>query len=389
MTHLRTLALVLAVVTPTTALGQDKRGDDLLRVIAEGYQANRESFKFLTCKFQLVAGRAGSIEKALKGEITDRFIARGHWLVRDSKTRLDILCDPTATKAIRDSHPDQRYVSIPFPTEQFLTDGSCQLNYNPEMPLAQVRGPSENRPAVNLTPFDMGVMGMDERDSPAHVILNDRRNPRFFCKLSDVKSADGLELGVIEADRPLGTPMFKFYIDTNHGFLPRQIWLYDDPEHGQSGVLLAKVFVTEVSEVSGDRWFPKRSVLIWRPDAKNGPYDVREISVTDVDADVPPTDEAFAFRIPAGSFLKGLDPNSQARLETAVTASPDVLHNLWDQCNAVATRNRAVEASMNPKRVVNSGRIIPFLLLNVIVIAIFAVIAIVRSRSRRPRFQGN
>ncbi len=284
----------------------------LFKVISEGYLSNREAFGFLTCRFDVTIGKAASIGDAVEGRLFDRATSQNIWIANGQKTRFETACDPELLEKEVKAQAGRRTGIATFMPQKYLDSGSMQLNYSPFVGVACVNGPISPSRGIELTPFDMGVMGQNERFSPGRILAMDWKKKGLFLSCEAQKMIASRSLTVISLRKTEKDWFYKFFFDTGRGFLPIQHW---ERKSDGSG-LEFKLFITSVKECAGSRWFPTRSVLIWDPDNSTKPLRVREIVVRELDAEKPPQDSEFAIELRKGTFINdGVKAKTQFALE--------------------------------------------------------------------------
>jgi hypothetical protein len=296
------LLLVLNVLSPRVSAGQnlpEESPESQLRAAAQGYLSNRESFDRFVCRYRIRVGLSRTVADALNGTLSKvTATADATWAVDGSKVLFDIRCeDGVIRKAFRENASPQG-VSIPLPSNALLDDGSYQLYFSPVGQTAVIQDLQLRRSLIEMTPFDRGIMGQDESQSPPRLIETYLRD-KLFCRVDlaeeeELKGCLCLRFG--QSENRLHE---VHYLDPYRGFLPVQSSIY----RPNSTELLCKIFLTAARKCSGDRWFPERSIYVQNPGQPNGPYFTREIQVLHLDADVLPAESFFSLLLPKGTIL--------------------------------------------------------------------------------------
>jgi hypothetical protein len=359
---------------------ETKNESKVAKAIAEAYLSNRESFTFFTCRFRLRSGQARTVDKALAGSLFDTTSATGVWIVHGPNVRFEIVCDPISVQAAFRKSAAASVVGVPLPMKKFLDNGSIQLLYSPIGNAAVLHRPADRRATVELSPFDMGVMGRDEEFSPARVIQDSLRKGAF-CEIESEKPTAGGRV-IVSVGPSRNRIDEKYFFDPKTGFILREAWMSRPDGTG----LLHKVFITDVRECSPNRWFPTRSVYVSKPDAQ-GPHKVREITVVALDSDHPPKDADFLIELPGGTHLNdGVQPASQLTLATQERVRLKDLENLAARCEARSQSVSAEAADLERRRLTGSQAFLWIILVNVLILgAGGAVIAAIRHRKKRAR----
>jgi hypothetical protein len=299
------LSLILTGPMPLhgAGLAADVKDRDFLRAIAEGYLSNRESFAFLTCKFRVTEGKAPTLDAANRtGPTVDTQYADGVWQVKGNKVRLELKGDPDAVEAFKRNRAANPGVPQPAPpSHKFFTNGVTQLVYDAYMNRGNITSHQKWQPMINLTPYDMGIMGKNEEASPARRILQALDRDRY-CHLDGKERREGAELLRITVGETRERLEMTYLLHPEKGYLPLECQVY-----GPDGDCALRLYVTETANCSNGRWFPMRSVAVREPDRASGPFYVREIKVLTLDVDNVPPDDSFSVGLPKGAGILDLD----------------------------------------------------------------------------------
>src|SRR5262249_9196421 len=141
------------------------------QAIAEGYQKNRESFRSFECHFMRRAGFCSSHEAAkIDGPALS---ATGTWIVDGAKEMFKLTVDARMRKELMQAQmpkPGSRIptfvVRVPFSSYARLDDGSLIFQHAPDIDGAWIQDASTRIPSGRESPFDMGVMGAEEKTNP-------------------------------------------------------------------------------------------------------------------------------------------------------------------------------------------------------------------------------
>lgn len=270
------------------------------RAWAQAYMHHRESFVFFTCRFKVRAGTADSEQSALEGVLSDVFPAEGSWIVNGRKMRFELISDPAATARVGAAQagkkgPASRSVIYPLPSHIVLDDGENEINFQKRAGTANLSDETTRGKVVNITPWSNGMMAPGESCSPAKRILQKLDE----CRVDQTKVLNGIP--VVSVSVPISEHTeWHYFLDPKRGFLHRQIWTVDaGTKH-----VRCKLIVTRLQECSKGRWFPMKSVVLWTDNSSfTPPFSVREISVTELEVDSPPSDSQFVLELPKNTVV--------------------------------------------------------------------------------------
>jgi hypothetical protein len=311
---------------------------DYLQVIAEAYQQNREAFPFLSCRFRLIRGQARNPEEAYQGKLLQSFSLEGHWLVHGSKVKFTLLAIPDAIPLVNMKQKDGTEIEVPAAqTRLFLTNGQYTLCVSHCYGVGNIYSPEIPHPGVALTPFDMGIMGNDEQGNPARIIEKCLRRG-YFCHYEGRQKMASIMTAVVSATpyekTDPGRVNIRYAFDPRRGFLPVCI----ETQRAQTGQWLSKLWMTDVRECSGGRWFPWRSVLYdyYSVPFVSNFYNVRIIEVVELEVDRPPADEEFYLDLHAGTTIYAPTTegpgDTQFTLPVATRVGLGDLERVWRRC---------------------------------------------------------
>lgn len=298
-------------------------GQDYLSAIADGYQQNRESFRAFKCRWRLSVGRAPSLAHARANDLTSRQSADGLWIVRDDLWRFEMT---PAAAPTRLSDEQAVVASGPFLFTKALARDGLFLMHSPTMGSVNISVLDPG--TILLTPFDMGIMGSNERGAPNRLI----RDATWKCRYAGVYEAGEAQGVLLEASAPQGGNTTHFALDPLRGFLPLSAW-----NTNQDGSELFRAEVTDFRDCGDDRWFPARSVM-----AQNTGDDffVRIIDTLELNLGEP-TDNDFAVSV-VGPFQvnDGEDPRSAYVVQESKVIGAAEIASMREEALSVAL-NRA------------------------------------------------
>jgi len=313
-----------------------------LKTIAEGFMTNRQSFPFLTCRFEVSQGAAGSLKEALdSGPSKDVVKAECIWIRDGSKERYE-LNRPVDREKLMGSVKGEG-VPLTLGPHKRVGEGSLVLATNGVLLSGAAYSPDLPPPDLIDTPLDMfGEMGSDGSLHPGRLIPRFLESPEVGTVWpAEAVSLEGQDLlkVVFEASKTRIT----FFLAPRQGYLPVQMWVGD-----RDGSVHRKGFITKVRACSSGRWFPERIVLI-DGDAKDPtkPCYAREIKVTELDVDRRPADAQFAIEVPAGTQLwDGIDSYSLITLPQTTRFHYSELSGLLAEMRRQAPIRRAREGQI-------------------------------------------
>lgn len=310
------LVLPVSLVSQEPAISTGEK-DEILRVIAERSVANRRAFSFLTCEFAVRRGYADSEDEARKsGPKTIIEEATGLWCVDSGQCRFEMQTDvakwDAAIKQWLESNAPAgaNLVRVPvgtkFPPAKLLWDGERGLTVSGLLHGGGLIPEGRSGPGVQISPFDMaGWMGRDEEKHPARLMEQGKVDGRIECRLDGRKSLDGESLLSVTFSYPSSPELgeITYLFDLQHGFLPVQM---------QRTKPSVSVFVTDIRECSGGRWFPMRTVSVER--SEHGSFEVLEVLVRRLDVDTRPDESMLAIDLAEGTQLHdSVDASSAVR----------------------------------------------------------------------------
>lgn len=301
--------LAFCAILAECRVAQAKPGDAaVMSSVAEGYTANRASFVFASCTYEVTKGTADSIQEALAGKIELRERLEGIWaydagkercsLVNSKVPRVDDTNEEVVVEKPSTAGAGPSLVSTASePSSHFLGDVTQQITFSPDIGVANLFSIKNREKNPGITPWNMGVMGPNEKNNPGKLVLE------------FVQTKKSIELTEGEVD---GTPVLAIKL-TDHD--KRQLTFSFDPEGGFLPIHIdffgkSELFITDVKECTGNRFFPMRSCEL-TPNKKTGKVNVREIRVTTLDVDSKPDEDLFALQLPSGTRVINLSRKSE------------------------------------------------------------------------------
>jgi len=281
-----------------------------LGALAEGYLANRESFRFIDCRFEYRFAKASTVQDALRGRFTSKGAIRyGHWLVNGSNVRYELICDPAVTMAVR-AHVEQemkkaRTAGPKGGTNEvkiecadmlgLVNHDSFSMSYAPILVGANLYPREDAKHAlISLTPFNIDIMGTNERVNPAF-LLRECLSGKLVGRFLGTERINDVPVMVARVETGEKGVLTKFGFDPVRGYLP----VYISDHNEKTGKMNYEAFVTDAKKCSNARWFPMRTVLVSSPDSKP-PLNVQEVKVVKLDVDNEPALDRFCLELPKG-----------------------------------------------------------------------------------------
>ena len=316
---------------------------DAMRVIAEQYLANRESFHVFSCYYTRHQIVADAMEEVLMGNYREKnFQFDGKWYVRNGYIRLEQTCDPLVFAEAKEMLERQQIpqngqssqktstvvpISIPCTNRLIIRNNKdgLELSYSELLTGATLLPAIEQNLDGNIrsTPFDFDLMGGSEVMNPYRVIT-DSLNGQFAGRYDGTQYIHGMSLEVITLFPENGRFEHKYGFDPKSGFLPRYVSIKTP-----NGVVLEAVII-DVKELSGGRWFPIEVVTLTKRHGWiiGGYYKVNAISV---DIEIP--DDVFLINIPRNATISVANADDQwAILDEVMTVGPGTLEEVRTFC---------------------------------------------------------
>ena len=348
-THaIRCSTLLPMVLAAMSVAARADEADDTrsLDVIREGYSSNRDAFQSFTCRFKVIEGKADTIEQALKGTVTNTNPQTGVWIVDGPNVRYELSCDaPIIREKPPEIKPGQKgvFAGVSCSPEAILKSGDVKMSYSGLLGGINIMPTSSYGAEIYLTPFSMGVMGVDENRSPARTI-SDCSTGKRLCRFEGIKDLDNTQVHVF-SDRlaPSEDPALKgnksfhrWFLDPDRGFLPVQSHSYVDPE-----TIYQKLWITDVRRTDQGDYFPARSVQVRYPD-KPAPYHVRIIELVELELTKRPPESSFFIDVPGGvGVLNPVDGRASFRMAVAQRIRLHDLPGMIERCEQALQRRIA------------------------------------------------
>lgn len=295
-----------AVVTLGVLAGEGtaELGAAEIQAIAEGWQANRDAFQTLRCRFAHYTGTARSLGDAKSGRSKLTKLETYTWLVSGDKVFYASQCAQEVTDeqlkakraaALGNAKPGTSVmVTVPCLPHAHLENGPYGANYGSTLKSFNVFNPAYPDVAgAMITPFSAGIGGNRDGLMPGRLFgdaLRGRHRARF---LGEQIVEDQT---VWKAELTVTTEPVRWYCELwpERGFLAR-VWDQfrvkpSGPEHTFHMAIL------DAKRCSNGAWFPMRTILVSRCDQK-GSVPVEEYVVEELATHLPPRDEEFALTL--------------------------------------------------------------------------------------------
>ena len=301
-----------------------------LGALAEGYFNNRQAFRAINCRFEVVNTNATTVEDALAARFVGKQMTHyGLWLVNGANTRYELLCAPTVKSAVEEALREKRKaireerskgrsestISVECVDELYLKNDDYYMSYGPLILSANLFSKETARPVgIRKTPFDMGVIGADEISNPGR-FLKDCLGGRFVGRFFGTERIGKAELLVTTVECK-GFADYKYGFDPNRGY----VLAYYASKDNKSGRRYEEAFVTDIKQCSEGRWFPMRSVVISYSDPK-APLAITEFRVVQLDVDHGVAQEEFYLDIAAGTQVSIPGVSALGELQRTSNAS--------------------------------------------------------------------
>ncbi len=286
----------------------------------EGFLANYAAFEFYVCDMTIRSGKSDSVETAISsGPETDiaagkaRLVVDGRLLCYERSTDSSMIWDPTTNRG-----------SMQLTPKALIRNADYIMRGNPVMGSMSIQPSSEGTGSarwsggVDMTTWNGGGwLKSGEAGNFGQFVA-----PQFIPAV-EFAVRNGVEiLGVKtqQIDLRWKGGALSFFVDKHRGFIPIETRMYSDADGKTPGT---RLFVTDIRECSGRRWFPMRCVAISMDGHEvSGQHLVREIVVTRLDVDKRPSRDAFSLKLPAGYSINDPDRSpSQYKLEEDETVT--------------------------------------------------------------------
>lgn len=336
-----------------------------MKMIAQGYLHNQESFPFFSCRFVITQGSAPSLKEAVeRGPASRKEQVEGVWVVDGDRVRYE----RRGVGKHGHSFEDGR-LSVALPPLIYLEKKPLALSLDFVLGGGGIYSPEVPSPGVQMTPWDaVGAISSGQSATLAGVIATCVANPSLVkTTLTDDVNIDGVLLTRLDVD--YGSYRLVFFVDPKRGYLPVQTW-YETPSGSKT-----KCFLTEIRECSGKRWFPMRCVAVWlSADGAPLPDSVREFRTIELEADRRPESAAFVAVLPTKMQVHDCNrPNSAIAVPAGRRVHVDDLESLVTECAAASEIPMEVEDGSKTWRWVLAVN-------TVVIILVFTLIVVRRHR---------
>jgi hypothetical protein len=316
----------------------------------------------MNCKFKFTwRAKADSIQQAFdyKYEITPNTVVHDGKLISKDRNIYFELKSPQEYREKQEKARQQdtretdttvtsygtqlRFVIIPLPSmdRNYLVSKDLDIlgysqNKNESVVNILLNGVEEGHFGIEYSPFDMGVMARNEYSSP-HRYLQGCIQGKFSGKYEGTQEINGQQLEIVTFSTKDSNnhPAMKFGFDPKQGFLATYIIDYDNETH----IPIYEAFITETKLCSGGRYFPMRSVVVWRENDRyrvnDGKYKVDSFEVTELDVDTPPDSNLLQIELPKGTRVVAQSGENQwMNTDKTIIVTPQKIKKLQKQCVA-------------------------------------------------------
>ena len=270
----------------------------VLRALANGYEANRQSVDRGKATFLLLDGHASSPEAARRGEIEDVARAKGTYVFDGPRKRYERLFD--REDEISHAKVLNEHESVtPFISVQALTDGTVTLL---NMPLYNVSRKAFNRQAMihpgtgDFNKFFGFPLMLGAKDFHGSTFTQHFENAQGRARgykstrLEEGVSLEGLKVDKVTFEYDEGE--VTFWIDHERGCVPIKCTARNHP-----GAETHTDYYEHLSFIDGKLWMPLRTVH-YIHGGKKGHAKIFQIENLEIDAHLSDRDFELSFREP-------------------------------------------------------------------------------------------
>lgn len=292
------------------------------------YSANVKSFEHYSCRWRYTKAKAESVNQALQGKFLNAISYEMRLLVDGERELKEDLAEPRPIPLAKGTPIPGKKGLFATPklvsSDRHLSDGKRQLAYIPQMTAANIALKDKHVFPLRGTPLGMGFIAhRGGAGSPEERLAR----PELYelCKAVS-EEIDGRPVITLAFLEKQYATTVRYSLDMNRGYLPVRICLTDREKKR------IEVFVTEMKECTGQRWFPMRTVVVRYPD-QGTLCAVTEIRVLELDVDRRPAESEFAVDIPAGTLVfdpTGMDPTKWFKLRQGERIALEDLPKLFD-----------------------------------------------------------
>src|SRR5579875_2621801 len=139
---LNAIAVLILLGVCIVCAGQDHEEITKLKLISHSYQANRDAFSQLYCRFHVNYATVEKLEEIPSGKLKNRFVVQGIWIVDGPRVRLELSADPKVIpqRLVRQPNGGMTIRSDFLPSV-YLGDSHYRLTANPTVGIATVHPP--------------------------------------------------------------------------------------------------------------------------------------------------------------------------------------------------------------------------------------------------------
>lgn len=282
-----------------------------IRSISEGWQANRDAFQSLRCRFVRSTGQAETVSAALAGHARLKANEEYLWLVHGTKVMCTMRClhdldaellNAKLAAAGKGSSASGSggMITLPCLDSAHLENGAYGANHGALLNGLNLFHPGfPDTVGVIVTPFSIGITGGREVLAPGRM-FGDAARGRFRSRFLGEAMIDGDTVWKAEVTSLDGSMRWYCELWPDRGFLPRVWDQFALKPAGAEHVFRQSVL--EAKKCSNGAWFPMRTRLIKNLHRKP-PTIVREVTVQELYTHRPPRDEEFSLTVPADTIV--------------------------------------------------------------------------------------
>ncbi len=335
------ILLALAAVdsaAETVPADTDDRTTVRLREIADGYLANRNAFRFLTCRFRVRDGIAHGIEDAVRrGPTSEVVTADGVWVVDGERERYE----RRVLSGVKPIGKGASGMGVAVPPVLYIKGGELAISLDGVLRGGGLYSSRYRGPGPSMTPWDMlGALDAEGKVNPGDVV--DMYLGQTGAKLEFHGAVQVRDKAVEQFVVDFGGGTWIFLVDPAEGYLPTEIQALST-----SGTVDRKCFTTDVRACTQGRWFPVRSVAVWVDgQPETGYLHVRELEVLELEVDRQPKEADFVASLASPMVVHDcVDPSSQITLPQGRSIGPADLAELLKACDLAALDRKSEPAS--------------------------------------------
>lgn len=317
------ILLALHIATPCKGFQDEANTEqrdeehEVVRALVEGYKQNREACDAFDCEFRVTFGAADSEEDAIAGNLKDLSPTRSaKWVVSGDVEFFRSDCDsPPSVKVVSSST-----AMLNCASEAYCRDGMIAM-YRTHGGVARLIGKDDdqNELGPSITPWNMAVMGANERADPHAVVSQALAENR--ATYAGARKERGYDVEVVSVRDDVYALNYEYCFSADVGFIP--VVIREGDAHIEMWVLVDNVIRDERGS-----FFPSRVIRLTR---KRNESQILQVCLIEVTAlrSVGPNDEMPTIRLTAENILNHRGKNR--RLVTERMVGPANIGELFDE----------------------------------------------------------